>query len=162
MGIMDLLGQGKPRRQEYEDFVGRYEQGEPHEGYADDEVKSRYDEVSEGLSDEDYELSAQEAFERMSPQERKQFAQMLRQQGRQRDVDLGDFDADDDDRDEDPRQLARMTRHVHKQKPDLLGGLLGGGGGGGGGGVGSMLGNPVAKAALAGVAAMAAKRMFGR
>lgn len=155
MSIMDLLGAGKPRRQEYEDFVGRYEQGEPHEGYADDEVKSRYDEVSSGLDDNEYEESAQEAFQRMSPQQRREFGQMLRQQGREDGVSLGEHDGDDDERYEDPRQLARMTRHVRKEKPNLLGGLLGGGGGG-------ALGNPIAKAALAGVAAMAAKRMFGR
>jgi hypothetical protein len=47
-----------------------------------------------------------------------------------------------------------------------LGGLLGGGGGGGGG-LGGLLGggggggNPIAKAALAGIAAMAARRMMG-
>lgn len=158
MSIMDLLGAGKPRRQEYEDFVGRYEQGEPHEGYADDEVKSRYDEVSSGLDDDEYEESAQEAFGRMSPQGRRELAQLLRKEGREGGVDLGEHDRDDDERYEDPRELARMTRHVRKQKPDLLGGLLGGGGGGGGG----ALGNPIAKAALAGVAAMAAKRMFGR
>ena len=48
----------------------------------------------------------------------------------------------------------------------MLGQLLGGGGGAGGllgggsGGAGGMLGNPLAKADLAGIAAMAAKRML--
>jgi hypothetical protein len=164
MGLMEMLSGGGQRRGEYEDFVKRYEQGPPHEGYDDDEVLRRYDEVSSELSDDDYELSAEEAFQRMSPQERRQLAQMVRQQGRQRNLDLGEFDQDDDERLEDPRHLARMTRKVRKQQPGGLGGLLGGlgGGGGGGGGGAGMLGNPMAKAALAGVAAMAAKRMFGK
>ena len=160
MGLMEMLSGGGQRRGEYEDFVNRYEQGAPHEGYDDDEVLSRYGEVSSELSDDDYELSAEEAFRRMSPQERRQLAQMVRQQGRQRNLDLGEFDADDDERLEDPRRLAKMTRKVRKQQPGGLGGLLGGVGGGGGGG--GALGNPLAKAALAGVAAMAAKRMFGK
>ena len=156
--LMDMLGSGGGRRQEYEDFVQRFDRGAPWEGIDDDEAKSRYEEVSSRLSDDDYELSAREAFERLDPQQRKEMAQMLRQQGRQRQVDLGEFDEDDDDRLSDPQRLARMTRHVRKQQPGGLGALLGGGGGGGGGG--GMLGNPLAKAALAGVAAMAAKRMM--
>lgn len=45
----------------------------------------------------------------------------------------------------------------------MLGGLMGGGGGGGGmmGGGGTGGGNPMAKAAMAGIAAMAVKRMMG-
>ena len=161
MGLMDMLSGGGERRQEYEDFVIRYDQGEPWEGISDDEAASRYDEVSSQLDDDEYELSAQEAFERLRPDQRKELAQMLRQQGRQRNVDLGEFDSDDDERDSDPRHLARMTRKVRKQQPGGLAGLLGGGGGGGGG-LGGMLSNPAAKAALAGVAATAAKRMFKR
>ena len=153
--LQNLLGTGQ-KRQEYEDFVNRYDRGEPWDGIGDEEAASRYGEVSEGLSDDDYELSAREAFERLSPQQRKELARMVRQQGRQRNVDLGDFDADDDDRDSDPQQLARMSRHVRKQQPGGLAALLGGGGGG----VGAIMGNPAAKGALGGIAAMAAKRIF--
>lgn len=156
--LQNLLGGGSPKRKEYENFVERYDKGEPWEGIEEDEAASRYDEVSGHLSDDDYELSAREAFERLSPQQRKEFARMVRQQGRQRNVNLGEFDDDDDERYSDPGQLARMSRHVRKQQPGGLGALLGGDGGG----MGGMLGNPIAKAALAGVAAMAAKRMFGR
>ena len=42
------------------------------------------------------------------------------------------------------------------------GGMMGGGGQMGGGNIGNMLDNPIAKAALAGVAAMAAKRFLGQ
>ena len=49
---------------------------------------------------------------------------------------------------------------MHQEQPGLLGQLLSGGGGGGEGG--SMLDNPLAKAALAGVTAMAVKRMMSR
>jgi hypothetical protein len=42
------------------------------------------------------------------------------------------------------------------------GGMMGGRGQMGGGNIGDMLDNPIAKAALAGVAAMAAKRFLGQ
>ena len=156
--LMNMLQSGGPRRQEYEDFVQRYDQGEPWDGITDDEAYSRHDEIQQHLSDDDYELSAAEAFERLRPDQRRELARMLRSRGRERGVDFGDDDSDDESMYEDPRRLARMTRKARKQKPDMLGQLLGGGGGGGGGG--GMMGNPLAKAALAGVAAMAAKRMF--
>jgi hypothetical protein len=159
MSLMDLLRPGGNRRDEYEDFVNRYEDGDPSEGYDADEARSRYDEVAGELSDDDYELSAREAFERLSPQQRRELGRMLRQEGRSRSLDLGEQDYDDDDRYDDPSELARMSRKMRKQQAGGLGALLGGGGGGG---LGGLLGNPVAKAALAGVAAMAAKRMFSR
>lgn len=95
-----------------------------------------------------------------------------------------------DDRFQDPDYLANMTGRMHSREPDMmgnlmggmmgggnmmggggmggggmggmLGGLMGGGGGGGGmmGGGGGMGGNPMAKAAMAGIAAMAVKRMM--
>ncbi len=55
--------------------------------------------------------------------------------------------------------LAQVTSRMEQQQPGILGQLLGGGGAGGG--AGNMLDNPLAKAALAGVAAMAVKRMMG-
>ena len=150
--LMEMLGSGGGRRQEYEDFVQRFDRGAPWEGIEDDEARNRYQEVASQLSDDDYELSAREAFERLDPQQRKEMARLLRQQGRQRQVDLGEFDQDDEDRLSDSKRLARMTRHVRKQQPGGLGALLGGAGG--------MTGNPLAKAALSGVAALAAKRMM--
>ena len=160
MGLLDNLIQGGPKRQEYEDFVNRYDQGPPHEGYDEDEAMRRHDEVAQEVSSEDYELSAREAFSRLSPEERVGFGRLLRQQARERGT-VGDAfgDDDDDERFRDPDSVARVTSRLHREQPNVLGQLLGGGGGGG---LGGALGNPVAKAAVAGIAAMAAKRMFGR
>jgi len=41
MGILDELLAGGQRRNEYKDFVKRYEQGAPSEGYSDQEVLER-------------------------------------------------------------------------------------------------------------------------
>ncbi len=147
------------RRSRADDFISRYEQGPPHEGISPDEVFHNYRQVSQHLSPEQYEQAAEQAFARMSPQERMQFAQMLQQRagggmgGR-------DFQLDD------PRQLAGLTSRFRQQNQggDLLSmfGMGGGGGRNSGGGLGDMLDNPIAKAALGGIAAMAMKRMMDR
>ena len=49
------------------------------------------------LTDDDYELTAEEAFARLSPEERKRFGRMMKQEGRKREVDFAEVDDDDDD-----------------------------------------------------------------
>ena len=41
MGLTDTL-QDSGRRQQFEDFVQRYDQGQPWEGISDDEAKQRH------------------------------------------------------------------------------------------------------------------------
>lgn len=181
--LSNLMGGGSEgKREEYRDFEKRYEQGAPHEGISDEEATNRYREVAPNLSEEDYRSSAREAFERMSPQEREEFGRMLRSEAQQQGHDdFIDRNHDGkDDRFQDPEYLAGTMGRMHKEKPDLLGSLMGGAMGGGGGGLmggmmgggmtggggasggGGMMGNPVARAAIGGIAAMAVKRMMSR
>jgi hypothetical protein len=154
------------RRGRAQDFVSRYEQGAPWDNISGDEALHNYQNVSQRLSPQEYEESAAEAFQRMSPQERAQFAQLLQQQGG------GQFGGGSYD---DPRQLAQLTSQFQQQNQGGLGSLFGGGGSGGGlgsmlggsgggsgggGGMGDMLNNPIAKAALGGIAAMAMRKMM--
>ncbi len=164
MNMLQNLLSGGQQRREYEDFVNRYDQGAPWDGISDREALDRYQQVGPQLSPEMYEESARDAFARMSPQERMQFTQYLRQRAQQQNVDFPDLNQDgiDDRVQRDPGELARMTSRMRQQQPGGLGALLGGGGGGSGGGMGDMLGNPLAKAALAGVAAMAVKQLMNR
>ena len=142
------------RRSRAQDFVSRYEQGPPYEGIGPDEAYHNYRQVAGRLSPQEYEESAAEAFQRMSPQERMQFAQMLQQRAG------GQFGAV---RGDDPRQLAQSVARYRQQDEGGLASLFGGGGGGGrGGGMGDLLSNPLAKAALGGVAAIAMKKMLDR
>ncbi len=165
MGLFERLmggGQsgGQQQQQEFADFVGRYENGPPWTGVSDQEAMGRYQQVAPQLSPDDYRQSAEEAFNRMSPQERQQFGQYLRQRARQQQVNFPDLNRDGiDDRLQDSAYLAQVTTQMHQQQPGLLGQLLGGGGGGGASP--GMLDNPLAKAALAGIAAMAVKRVMG-
>jgi hypothetical protein len=157
--LQNLLGGGQ-QRQQYQDFANRYDQGPPHEGYSDQEVLDRYNQVAPRLPPDMYQQSAEEAFARLSPQERQEFARYLQQRSQQQGLNFPDFNQDGiDDRYQDPRRLAQVTSRMEQQQPGILGQLLGGGGGGG---AGSMLDNPLAKAALAGVAAIAVKKMMAR
>ena len=162
---------GKDRRDRYDDFARRYEQGRPHEGYDDDEVAGHYSKLQGDLDDDTYESSARDAYSRMDPDERRQFKKQLHSAARER----GHRDLDGDGIPDDPDSLARYTNQVRRRDPDLLTSMLGGGGMGGAGALGSVLGgamggggmgggggNPLARAAVAGITAMAVKKMMSR
>jgi hypothetical protein len=150
--LQSLLGSTE-QRQDYQDFINRYNQGTPSEGYANDEVSRRYGQVAPALPPQDYRRAAEEAFERMSPQERMDFARELQERTQQQGMSFPDVDRNGvDDRMQDPGTLAQYTTQVHQQKPDVIGDLLGPGG---------ALGSPAAKAALAGIAAIAASKLLG-
>jgi hypothetical protein len=151
MSILEGLKSGE-RRQQFEDFVKRYDHGEPWEGISDDEAQSRHDELASELSPQEYEQSARESFERLTPEQRQQLGRELRQQARQRNVRTPEVD-DDDDKLADAGMLAKLTSSLQGQAPGLVGQLLGGAG---------MAGNPLVKGALGGIAATAAKRFLGK
>lgn len=156
MGLLDGL-LGAMGQQGAGDFVQRYERGAPYDGIGEGETLDHYGRVAGALPPEEYRRSAEEAFARFSPQERRQYGEHLRQQARRQDFGFQDLDGDgQDDRLQDPGVLADMTSRLHGAGPGVLRGVLGGGGGGGG-----ALSNPLAKAALAGIAAMAMKRVMG-
>jgi hypothetical protein len=143
-----------------QDFVSRYEQGAPWDNISDEEAAHNYQAVAGQLSPQELEDSAAETYARLSPEERREFARYLQQKDAER---FGTVDFND------PRQLARATSRYQTQQPDGLAGLLGGGGAGGGlnnliggalGGGGSKQ-NPMAKAVMGGIAAMAMKKMMG-
>ena len=162
MNILEQIlgGGGQQRQQQYQDFTQRYDNGAPWDGISDQEAMERYQQVAPHLPPDMYQQSAQEAFSRLTPQQRTQFGQYLQQQARQQHVQVPDLNQDGiDDRFQDPNYLAQVAGRMDQQQPGLLGQLLGGAGGGGGGQ--SMLANPIAKAALGGIAAVAMKKMMG-
>jgi len=136
------------------DFVTRYNQGPPHEGYTNQETADVYNRVAPNLSPDQYREAAEQAFANMSPQQREQFGEWLCQQAQSRGVDVSRTGAGSPQQYQDPGALARMTTQVQQQQPDLLSQVLGGGG--------EALQNPFVKAAVAGVAAMAVQRMLGQ
>ena len=168
--LQNLLGGGQ-QRQQFQDFAQRYEQGAPYDGISEQEALQTYQQVAPHLPPQQWQAAAADSFSRLAPQERLQLGQYLQQGAQQRGVTFPDLNRDGvDDRLQDPRYLAQMAGQMRQQQPglfsQLLGGALGGGMGGSpqggqGSGLGSALSSPIAKAALAGVAAMAAQRFLG-
>jgi hypothetical protein len=160
MGILDdLLGNQQIQKQ-YKDFVKRYEQGDPSEGYSDQEVLKRYSEVSHAVPPDQYAQAAQEALSKLSPEDRAEFLKMLRERAAERGVKLPGKVASD------PKDLGTVLTDLHV-KPGQLREILGPGDGQsqeqapGSNPITDMLSSPMAKAVLAGIAAMVVKRMMG-
>lgn len=200
------------KRSRAKDFVDRFEQGSPYEGYSTEEAVQNFRQVTKGMAPNEFEEAASQAFEKMPPEDRSQFGKLLQQGGAKAEGGLTD----------NPRDLAKLTSQLHQQddsagglsslfsnsgglggllggmtggRPDVkpsggdlgglfggtggktvdrsvaktrseggLGGLLGGGGSAsgnlGGADMGDIMSNPLFKAALGGIAAMAMKKMF--
>jgi hypothetical protein len=156
MGILDeLLGGGQLQRT-FEDFVKRYTQGHPAEGYTDQEVLERYQDVAHAVPPDQYAQAAQEALAQLSPEERAEFVRMLQERARARGV------AVPSQMGSDPKDLGQVVTDLHN-KPGRLRDLLGNESRSpqeSGSSVPSILASPVAKAALAGIAAMITRRVL--
>ena len=159
---MDLLERvlGSPeKRTEYQDFIDRYDRGSPYDSINDREAVDRYQQVTPELSRDQYRVSAAEAFSKLSPQERHEFSQWLRTRANAQGVSVPDYDLNDDGIDDraqgDPGDLAEMTTRVREKDPSIFEQILGKGGTGG------TFDNPIAKIAVAGIAAMAASKLMG-
>ena len=158
MGILDELLGGGQRQKEYRDFIDRYEQGDPSEGYSDQEVLKRYGEVSHAVPPDQYAQAAQEALGKLSPEDRAEFLKMLQERAAARGVKLPGKVASD------PKDLGQVLRDLH-EKPGRLREILGSGGSQpqvqaqGSNPITDMLTSPQAKAVLAGIAAMVVKRV---
>src|SRR5262245_2379020 len=160
MGILDELLAGGQLQKEYKDFVNRYEQGDPSEGYSDQEVLKRYGEVSHAVPTDQYAQAAQEALGKLSPEERAEFLKMLQERAAARGVKLPGSAASD------PKDLGKVLTDLHEkpgQLRDILGprGAQSQGQAPGSNPTTEMLSSPMAKAVLAGIAAIVVKRMMG-
>ena len=160
MGLLDeLLGSGQIQK-EYSDFVNRYQQGDPSEGYSDQEVLKRYGEVAHAVSPDQYAQAAQEALSKLSPEERAAFVKMLQDRAAARGVTLPRQVAPE------PKDLGQVLTDLHVQ-PGQLRDLLGGGTAqpqqqaSGSSPIVDILTSPMAKAVLAGIAAMVVKNVMG-
>lgn len=163
MGILDSLLSDGSQQQDYQGFLHRYEQGQPQEGYSDQEVLNRYGQVTQQLAPSSYMQAAESAFSRIPPQQRAELGQYVTQQAQQRGIPMPNMFGGGGANYEDPGTLAQLATHLHQQQPGLLSRILSGGtsdaSGTSGGGI---LASPAAKAALAGIAAMAVKQVMQR
>ena len=154
--LLDQILGTDTQRRDYEDFENRYRQGPVTEGYTDDEVVRRYREIGPKLPADVFEQSAEESFNRLSRDERRQFAEWLRTRAQQQQVSYPELDRGADQLADDPHELARATTRLREGQPSIFEQLLGKGGTGG------TFDNPIAKGAFAGLVALAASKLMGR
>ncbi len=165
MGILDDLLGGGQRQREFQDFVSRYDQGPPSEGYSDQEVMRRYGDVAHAVPDEDYRVATQDALARLSPREQTEFVELLKRRAGQSGLQLpglpaaqgqgGGFDLG---------ALAQVLTGLHKQPGQLRSVLTGEAAPSQGPAdqISAIFSSPVAKAVLAGITAMAVRRVMTR
>jgi hypothetical protein len=161
MNLLEMLMGNSQTREGFKDFLNRFEDGPPSEGYSDREVLDRYGEVAHKVSLSDYQQAARDAYGHLSQADREEFGQLLAGQARSKRVDLPGLTPAQGQGFGDTDWLANITSQIHQQPGllrDLLGGLTGNKGTSSSGGIFS---NPLAKAALAGIAAMLVKKVLG-
>jgi hypothetical protein len=157
--LEDVLGGGQ-RHKEYSDFVDRYQQGEPSQGYSDQEVLKRYGEISHAVPADQYAQAAQEALSKLSPEDRAVFMKMLQDRAAAKGITLPGKVTPE------PKELGQVITDLHK-KPGQLRDMLGSAAaqpqeqGSASNPISDMLSSPMAKAVLAGIAAMVVKRVMG-
>jgi hypothetical protein len=149
MGMLDDLLGNEQLQKTFKDFVNRYQQGDPSEGYSDQEVLKRYGEVSHAVPSDDYAQAAQDALSKLSPEQRAEFLKTLQERAAARGVQLPGKVASD------PKDLGQVLTDLH-EKPGQLRDILGPAGGA----LSEILASPQAKAVLAGIAAMVFKRVM--
>ena len=110
------------------DFVNRYMDGDPSEGYDEDEAASHFQAVAQRASPEQMERATRQALTNMKPGQREDFARMLQQ----RQAGEGFVPIE--------RAGGGGSQGGGMGVDDILGGLMGGGGGGGLGGFGGGMG----------------------
>ena len=160
MGMLEELMGGGQRQKEYREFVDRYEQGNPSEGYSDQEVLKRYGDVSHAVSSDQYAQAATEALSKLSPEERAAFVKMLQQRAAARGVTVPAQVTPE------PKELGEVLTDLHG-KPGQLRDILVSGAAAEpneqaqpSNPIIDMLASPQAKAVLAGIAAMVIKRVM--
>jgi len=161
MNLLEMLMGNSQTREGFKDFLNRFEEGPPSEGYEDREVLDRYGEVAHKASPSDYEQAARDAFGRLSQADREEFGQLLAGRAQSKRLDLPGLTPTQDQGFGDVDWLANITSQIHQQPGllrDLLGGLTGNRETSSSGGI---LSSPLAKAALAGIAAMLVKKVLG-
>jgi hypothetical protein len=166
MDLLEMLMGSSQAQEGFKNFLNRFEEGNPWEGYEDKEVLDRYGEVSHKVSSSDYQQAARGAFGRLSQADREEFGRMLAGQAQTKGLDLPGLTPGRGQGFGNLDWLTQITSQLHQQPGllrDLLGGLAGGKstGSSAGGSAGSILSSPLAKAALAGITAMLVKKALG-
>jgi hypothetical protein len=130
-------------------LVTAFEQGQ-HDQVPDQQVQQGYSQVAAQLPQDQYVQAARDAFDKLTPEQREQLAQELQTQAQQHGVNIP---AVQQQPPTDPGGLANAMGQVHAEQPNILQQMFAPGG---------TFSSPIAKAALLGITAFAAKQLTAR
>jgi len=146
----------RERQAEYQDFAQRFE--EKPDDISDEEAARRYRElmahVDDGDEDEEMQQAYDAALSKLTPDERRILAEKFREANNDPSRPYAGYQGEQPlEEASSPRQIGRMTRKAAQEDPDLLEQVLG---------KDSPLTGKTGRIAMAGLAALAAKRFLGR
>jgi hypothetical protein len=130
-----------------EGMLSKFTQGQ-HDQVPDSQVHETYSQVASQLPQDQYVRAAQDAFEKLTPEQRQEFARQLQTATQQQGFNTPSTQTVSSD----PGSLASAVGDVHAQQPNLLQQMFAPSG---------VFSSPIAKAALLGITAMAAQRLMG-
>lgn len=146
--LSGLLGSNAQEQEQSKQFVQRYQQGPPWDGISGQETQQHYKRVAGQVPPDVYRKAAEQAFSKLSPQQRQQYIQEVKRHAQGRSAPRVQ---NWNEQDNNPGQMADMMTHIQHDQPDVANQLVNSVAGG----------NPIMKAALGGIAAMAMKQMMG-
>jgi hypothetical protein len=156
--MSDLLGklegffnQDPKREEDYRDFERRTR--EDPNSISDEEAARRYREMMANQADDPADdEEGEKAFNQMPAEDRRKLAQRYREANDDNGRSFQGYNRDmNDEQASSPRELSRMTREAARNDPDLLESVFG---------KNSPLSSTAGKAALAGLAAIAARKFL--
>jgi hypothetical protein len=115
MDLLEMLLGSSQAQEGFKDFLNRFEQGNPWEGYGDQEVLDRYGEVSHKVSSSDYQQATRDAFGRLSHADREEFGRMLAGQAQTRGLDIPGLTPGRGQGFGNLDWLAQITSQLHQQ-----------------------------------------------
>lgn len=122
MTVLNDLLANEVEKRELEDFVRRYEEGSPDEGYTNEEAWNRYRQVTDKLSPEEYREAVEGAVGRLSSGQRLSLAKQLKEQGAGKV--LPELEQADDDQLEKPEFLVSAIMKMRQYEPHFLSAAL--------------------------------------
>jgi hypothetical protein len=142
---------GDEEKKKAEDFINRYQTGNPTEGYTDQEALQQLQEAAKVATPEQLQAAFKQSVANLPENERAQFNQML--QDRKAGTGMIDIERSGERKDVTSRDTSGSDSGSAPGLDDLLGGLLGGlsgaSGSSGGGGLGDILGGLLGGASAA-------------
>jgi len=122
MGLRENLAGNPVEKEKMEDFIRRYEEDEPEEGYTDEEAWDRYRQVSPYVTMDEYRDAAVQAVGRLSKDQRKALVKLLKDLGAK--AVIPELGSQDDGELAEWGSLTELVVRMREHEPKFLSAIL--------------------------------------